>query len=40
VGYDFAGNEIEIVVEISDEGRPEVVHAMKRRPHFPKRRRH
>ena len=38
VGHDFAGNEIEIVVEISDEGRAEVVHAMKRRPHFPERR--
>ena len=40
VGYDLAANEIEIVVEISTFGVPEVIHAMKRRPHFPQRRNH
>ena len=39
VGFDLAANEIEIVIEISTTGRPEIVHAMKRRPHFPRRRR-
>lgn len=40
VGHDLAAIEIEIVVEISISGDPEVIHATKRRPHFPKRRRH
>jgi len=40
VGHDLAANEIEIVIEISAFGIPEVIHAMKRRRHFPQQRNH
>lgn len=40
VGHDLAANEIEVVIEISAKGIPEAVHAMKRRPLFPRRRTH